>query len=105
MDRKPCQHHRRQEPSLSFAKALEAVAILLLADANDDDEEIMAMAIGGLACAARREERCGRWGHRGSYVREKSKDFFNVMLYGFSERWFKAWLRYVYLCLIFVPVN
>ncbi len=41
MDREPRRHRRCQEPSLSFAKALEAVAILLLADANDDEEEIM----------------------------------------------------------------
>jgi hypothetical protein len=35
----------------------------------------------------------GRYGIRGAYTEPKSKDFFDLLLYQFSEWWFKVWLR------------
>jgi hypothetical protein len=74
---------------------LDIMAILMLADADDDEEEVVALTFLKLALDDKRErERHGtRYGRRGLYNRQKSKDFFDLMLYQYSDRWFKAWLR------------
>ena len=82
---------RRTYPSVS--KALETVAILLLTDADDEEEELMALAVAHLALQARKHAGAGKFGPRGAYLRQKSKDFFQLLMHGFSDRWFKAWLR------------
>ena len=51
-----CRRRRRrprgETSSLSFATALKTVAILLLADADDEVEEIAALAVAQLAFSA-----------------------------------------------------
>ncbi|ESK80661.1 hypothetical protein Moror_5122, partial [Moniliophthora roreri MCA 2997] len=74
-------------------RALETFAIMLFADAEEDEEIFSAMIIAYLAWRACQEWRkYGRFGRRGPYNQQKSKDFFDVMIYRFSEHWFRAWM-------------
>ena len=75
---------------------LRLLAVLLLTDADDDDEETDALAFAQLVLAMKKQSFFrggGRYGMRGEYREPKSKDFFDLLMYQFSERWFKAWLR------------
>lgn len=75
---------------------LEALAILLLADAQTDYEELVALSVAQIVMQEAHDLKGmngGRYGTRGSYDRKKSKDFFNLLMYEFSDRWFKAWMR------------
>ena len=74
----------------------ELLAVLLLTDADDDDDETDALAFAQLVLAMKKQSFLsggGRYGMRGEYREPKSKDFFDLLMYQFSERWFKAWLR------------
>ena len=84
-------------------EVLEDLALLMLLDAQDPDEELCAVAVAGLAIdeAERIEayaERSGKYGPREPYNRPKSNDFFELLLYQFPERHFRTWLRYVPHC-------
>ncbi|KAF8153902.1 hypothetical protein B0H34DRAFT_799827 [Crassisporium funariophilum] len=75
---------------------IEALAILLLSDANDDDEEITALLVAQYAMEEARQLKIhggGRYGRRGLYNQRKSKDFFFNILYEASEKSFKAWMQ------------
>ena len=77
---------------------LQLLAVFLLTDADDDEEESDALAFAQLVIALKQQTLVGgggRYGVRGAYKEPKSKDFFDLLLYQFSERWFKAWLRYI----------
>lgn len=75
---------------------LEAIAVLMLADAEDDTEELVAIMFLKLAIEDKRRQlrKGGRYGPHGRYDRKKSKDFFDLLLYEYPDRWFKGWLRY-----------
>jgi hypothetical protein len=54
-----------------------------------------ALSFAQLVVAAKQQMQLsggGRYGIRGAYTEPKSKDFFDLLLYQFSEWWFKAWL-------------
>ena len=90
---------RRRSATEQYARAkdLESLSILMLADAEDEDEEDAAFLFICLVLEEKMllRRRCrGRFGHRGPYNQKKSIDFFDPLLHGFSERWFKSWMRY-----------
>lgn len=76
---------------------LQLLAVLLLTDADDDEDESDALAFAQLVVAAKQQMLLSggrQYGTRGAYKEPKSKDFFDLLLYQFSECTFKAWLRY-----------
>jgi hypothetical protein len=84
--------HRRQ--TKSAISELEAFAAFLLATAEDDDEELIAICTATFALEQRRAWRFNkRYGRRGPYNRPKSEDFFRILLYESTNRIFKAWFR------------
>ena len=75
---------------------LEALAILLLADMQTDYEELVALSLAQIIMQEAHDLKGmngGHYGTQGSYDRKKSKDFFNLLMYEFSDRWFKARMR------------
>ena len=78
---------------------LKIAAMLLLADAQDPDEELVALAALKLA---KQERQSNKFGHRGPYDRSKSTDFLHLIIYEYSSRWFEAWMRYG-VCVFWVP--
>lgn len=85
------------DKSTYFAFQLELLVVCLLADAQDPTEEYMALALARLAGKARRSLRNGKYGQRGHYDRVKSEDFFEIIMALAPARWFKSWLRYVFI--------
>lgn len=85
---------RRRARHLKAAKGLRKIAIILFATSEDEDDELVALLV---ARQASRRERLanGRLGPRGRYDRAKSTDFFELLVEHFTERQFKAWIRYV----------
>lgn len=73
---------------------LETLAILLFSTIEDDDDELVAIALAAIALEDR-NKRSAKYGPRGIYDREKSKDFFDLIIYNYTERQFKRWLRSV----------
>lgn len=86
-----------RKAALKAANDFEALAILLLSEAEDEEDELNALLVGHLAfkmtCDARRMPENGRFGIRGPYNRDKATDFFDLLLGRFTDREFKAWLR------------
>jgi hypothetical protein len=83
--------HRHKKPTISD---FEAFAIFLLATAEDEDDEFIAITVANLALQERRAHKFNkRYGRRGPYNRPKSEDFFRIILDVSSERIFKAWFR------------
>lgn len=82
--------------ALREARDIEFLAILLLAEAEDEDDELNALIVAQIALEKARRAYLmpwnGRFGRRGAYDSETAKDFFDLMLYRFSDRQFKAWL-------------
>lgn len=75
---------------------LEALAIIMLADAEDDSEQFVALAVAQIAMEEARVSKLlkgGRYGCRGRYNQQKSHNFFELLLFSYSDRWFKAWMR------------
>jgi len=64
--------------------------VLLLAAAQDPEEELVALLTLKLA---KQEHRSGRYGWRGPYDRLKSHNFLELIIDKYSPRWFKAWMR------------
>ncbi|KAG0704470.1 hypothetical protein DFH29DRAFT_997561 [Suillus ampliporus] len=87
LGRRPLKHYQ------STAKQLEVLAIAQLATAEDDDDELLGLALAGLAADYRWKSRSKKYGMRGEYNQPKSKDFFDILLGQASERQFKAWFR------------
>ncbi|PPQ98190.1 hypothetical protein CVT26_003236 [Gymnopilus dilepis] len=89
------QARKKKKEELKGMTPLEMMSVILLADAEDDGEELVALFFLRLAIEDRRKQRLRnlRYGPRGSYNQKKSRDFFNLMLNEFPERWFKEWLR------------
>jgi len=74
---------------------LETFAAFLLAIAEDDDEELIAIATATFALEQRRARRFNkRYGRRGPYNQPKLEDFFRILLHESSNRIFKAWFRW-----------
>jgi len=86
---------KNKETTVECPTALEILGIIMLADAEDDDEELVALLFLRLAFTEQRDRkaRSGKYGRRGPYKSRKSKDFFDLMLNDFSDRWFKSWFR------------
>ena len=99
-------HHGRKHPDSTTKRCkkhknwlvdLEALATLMLADAEDDEEEMAAILVAQIAVKEAHLlhlHSVGCYGHRGLYDSQKSKDFFLLLLYNFSDRWFKSWMRF-----------
>lgn len=85
----------RPAPPPDTAKFFKKLSIVLLADADSDIEELLGLQVGKMALDAAKTPPNGRYGRRGFYDNPKSKDFFDLMLDGFSTRWFRAWMRCV----------
>jgi hypothetical protein len=88
---RPRRRERHTHPLL-------VLAIHLLATAEEPDDYITVIAVARIAYARIRQEgseqqKTGRYGPRGPYNRVKSTDFFDLLLYQFTERQFKNWLR------------
>jgi hypothetical protein len=79
----------------SSFSAIKVFAIFLLADAEEQDEELIAIAVASMACEQRCAHRFNKhYGRRGPYNQRKSEDFFRIILNVASDRTFKAWFRY-----------
>lgn len=78
-------------------EALETLALALGADAEDEQEELVAATVALLALEEatqlKRDTRSKKRGPRGPYTQKRSEDFFRILLEESSERWFKAWFR------------
>ncbi|KAG1896918.1 uncharacterized protein F5891DRAFT_1245376 [Suillus fuscotomentosus] len=85
LGRKPLKHHQ------STAKQLEFLAIAQLAAAEDDNDELLGLALAALAADHRWKSLSKKYGIHGEYNQPKSKDFFDILLGHSSERQFKAW--------------
>lgn len=77
--------------SVSAAKQLEVLAIAQLTTAEDDDNELLSLALAGLAADYRQKSRSEKYGMCGEYNQPKSKNFFDILLGQASERQFKTW--------------
>lgn len=91
------RHSRRAQPTKNMLKHLEAVAIYMMASAEDEDEELNCLLLGLLIMQYRKPLRNGRYGRRGAYDRKKSEDFFRLMLEAFTPRQFKQFMRYSFV--------
>lgn len=81
----------RQEPRW---KRLLSVGLHYLTDAESVDEELDGLHLLELALKLRRLSRKNnRCGPRGPYDGVQVPQFLNALLYKFSDRRFKAWLR------------
>ena len=72
---------------------MEALTILLLADAQTDYEELVALSVAQIVMQEAHNLKGmngGLYSTQGSYDRKKLKDFFNLLMYEFSDRWFRA---------------
>jgi hypothetical protein len=75
------------------AKRLQTLALVLLADADDADEEMFAILVAHMAQKAKKEAQSLKYGIRGPYDEAKVCKFFNNLVFEASERSFKAWFR------------
>ena len=66
--------------------------MLLLVDAQDLEEELVALLTLKLT---KQECRSGRYGQQGPYDQLKLHDFLELIIDKYSPRWFKAWMRCV----------
>jgi hypothetical protein len=87
--------HKQQGPSWQKArvKSLQTLALILLADADDTDEEMFAVFVACIAQNAKKEAYHSKYGIRGPYDEAKVCEFFENLLSQGSERLFKAWFR------------
>lgn len=92
MPRSP--HRRQHAKKQKNATALETLAIILFSTIEDDDDELVATTLAMLALEDRNKMNA-KFGPRGNYDREKSKDFFDLLVYSYTERQFKRWIRYL----------
>ena len=86
----------RQREKLARKKAVQDIyqlGILLLVQAEDELEELTALAILLIARKRKQSLRYGRFGRRGQYNEPKCTVFFEHILFNTSERYFKAFLR------------
>lgn len=90
---------RRRPQGLSWRKAraknLQALAVILLAAADDAEDEMIALMVARMAQKAKQEARSKKYGMRGPYDEAKVDEFFENLLTRTSERKFKAWFRCV----------
>jgi len=83
-------HHTQHR--LAALSPLQRAGALLLTDAQDEEEEMVALLTLKLA----KQECCsGRYGHQGPYDWLKLQDFLELIIEKCSPRWFKAWMRCV----------
>src|SRR5882724_3548656 len=80
----------RSRYGLRALSPLQRAGALLLADAQDLEEELAALLTLKLA---KQECRSRRYGRRGPYNRLKSCNFLELIIDKYSPRWFKAWMR------------
>ncbi len=73
---------------------IETLGWLMLAEAEDADEELTGLTVLLIARDRRRAiGRSGRYGRRGHYDQVKCQEFFESILYASSDRWFRTWIR------------
>ena len=70
------------------------LSVLFLSEAEDDDDELL----GVLFLFKARQKIAAST--RGPYDRVKSVDFCHKLLFEYTDRWFKAHLRYVFSSLL-----
>lgn len=101
LHRRAHTYHHRATTTFSQADSLDAFAALLLADAEDDYDSLIALALADLANAYRfyYMGRLGRRrGHPGPYLAKRCEEFFELLLEDMpSQRQFRAFFRYA-LC-------
>ncbi|KAG1890695.1 uncharacterized protein F5891DRAFT_107025 [Suillus fuscotomentosus] len=71
--------------------SLEALAVILLADAETPDDQLFAATISLQALDAK--QRGAKYGPRGPYDQQKAEQFFEHLLHISSARIFKTWFR------------
>src|SRR5882724_10287257 len=71
---------------------LWSLAALLIAESQDEEEELIALLVLALAFS---QPESNRHGPCGPYIQEKAEGFFDLLLDKFSERMFKGFCRYV----------
>src|SRR5882724_12624207 len=71
---------------------LRSLAALLIAESQDEEEELIALLVLVLAFS---QPETNRHGPCGPYIQEKADGFFDLLLDMFSERMFKGFCRYV----------
>lgn len=89
---------RHRDHDKQDATKITSLGVLLLADAEDLDDELIALSVLALGRDRRRKAgqlRSGRWGPRGPYNEPKVFAFLENILYYTSDRKFRAWMRYV----------
>ena len=89
----PWCHRQRAAPK--DHNPLWTLAIYLLANAEDEDGEFIALGVARLAFKQEKARKNGKYGPRGPYNNSKSADFFDLLLYSFTDKQFKEWLRFV----------
>lgn len=92
-------HNRRaalKRRAIAMVKNIEAIAAYMMATAEDEDEELIAVAVALLARGhLKKAKKSGKFGPRGPYDRAKSEDFFQLVLESFTSRQFKEFMRCV----------
>jgi len=68
------------------------LAALLIAESQDEEEELIALLVLALAFS---QPETNRHGPHGPYIQEKAEGFFDLLLDKFSERMFKGFCRCV----------
>lgn len=86
---------RSRKPHERLFKSKLALALCLLAEAEDELEETTALLIAMLALRERREARAPHpfYGHRGAYNVKKTLALFDLIMNIAPERWFMSWFR------------
>jgi hypothetical protein len=100
----PHAPRQRQPPQRTLASKhneadlLELLAVINLADADDENDEDFSLWLLHIAGQIRIDADGHRSGRRGRYHKyNKMPDFFDMILFRSSSRVFKAWMRCVKL--------
>ena len=82
---------RRQHQRQNGRNQWREVAAYLWANAEDFEDELLALAVTKLASEESQQRRSGKYGPRGPYNTDRSKAFFDLLLYEHSDKIFKEW--------------
>ena len=84
---------RRQRQRQHGRNQWREVAAYLWANAEDFEDELLALAVTKLASEESQQHHSGKYGPRGPYNTDRSKAFFDLLLYEHSDKFFKEWFQ------------
>jgi hypothetical protein len=96
--------HRRRPRSQQYTiwKRFEQGAIVALSEAEDEDEELELIALCVFAWQQKCCARSRKYGPRGQYNSTQVDEFLEKILYNFSSRRFKVWMRCSTTVLVYI---